>query len=149
MQTSAEQAGKYDASVRADLARLEGIGYPQLDIRGTTLSPDEYADLFKGAVCLQLYDAQAFADRISGVTLDAFSHGSPVISTPGSWIARMVERFDAGSVVPDTSPETVLAAVQQQIAGYGALAARAAAAGAVLQEENSAQTLFDLLTTRA
>ena len=149
LQTSPEQAGKYDPAIRADLKRLGDIGYPHLRIHGETLSPEQYADLFRGAICLQLYDAAAFADRISGVTLDAFSHGSPVISTPGSWIARMVERFGAGSTVADTSPATVLLAVQQQIAGYTTYAQRAVAAGAVLQEENSAQTLFDLLTTRA
>lgn len=149
LQTSPEQAGKYDAVIRADLKRLGEIGYPHLRIHGETLSPEQYADLFRGAVCLQLYDAAAFADRISGVTLDAFSHGSPVVSTPGSWIARMVERFGAGSIVSDTAPDTVLRAVQQQIAGYTGYAQRATEAGAVLQEENSAQTLFDLLTTRA
>ncbi|MGZ8289695.1 MAG: hypothetical protein ACXW3B_12225 [Telluria sp.] len=149
MQTSPEQAGKYDAAIRADLKRLEDIGYPHLEVRGTTLSPDEYAGLFTGAVCLQLYDAAAFADRISGVTLDAFSHGSPVISTAGSWIARMVERFGAGSIVADTAPETVLSAVQELIAGFDGYAERAAAGGAVLQQENSAQTLFDLLTKSA
>lgn len=146
LQTSPEQAGKYDAPIRADLKRLGEIGYPHLRIHGETLDPAQYADLFRGAICLQLYDAAAFADRISGVTLDAFSHGSPVISTPGSWIARMVQRFDAGSIVGDTSPAEVLAAVQQQIDAYAGYAQRASAAGAILQQENSAQTLFDLLT---
>lgn len=146
LQTSPEQAGKYDAPIRADLKRLSEIGYPHLRIHGETLDPAQYADLYRGAICLQLYDATAFADRISGVTLDAFSHGSPVISTPGSWIARMVQRFDAGAIVSDPSTESVLRAVQQQIEEYTDYAQRASAAGAVLQEENSAQTLFDLLT---
>ena len=146
LQTSPEQAGKYDPAIRADLKRLGDIGYPHLRIHGETLDPSQYADLFRGAVCLQLYDAAAFADRISGVTLDAFSHGSPVISTAGSWIARMVERFGAGTIVDGTSPDEVLRAVQQQVAGYEGFAQRASAAGAILQEENSAQTLFDLLT---
>lgn len=146
LQTSSEQAGKYDAAIRADLKRLGEIGYPHLRIQGETLDPAQYADLFRGAICLQLYDASAFADRVSGVTLDAFSHGSPVISTPGSWISRMVQRFDAGTIVADTSPASVLRAVQQQIDDYLEYARRAGAAGAILQEENSAQALFDLLT---
>lgn len=146
LQTSAEQEGKYDAGIRADLKRLDAIGYPHLSTRGQTLEPRQYADMFTGAICLQLYDAGVFSDRVSGVTLDAFSSGSPVVSTPGSWIARTVQRFDAGTVVGDARPESVLAAVEQQIVAYAGLAARARAAGKVLQEENSARTLFQLLT---
>lgn len=143
LQTSSE--GKVDASVRADLQRLDEIGYPYLQLCPATLDATQYAALFAGAICLQLYDAADFADRISGVTLDAFSSGAPVVTTAGSWIARMAQRFDAGDIVADTAPAQVLAAVQRQIADYGRLQLRARAAGDILQQENSADTLFKLL----
>jgi hypothetical protein len=146
LQTSSE--GKVDGATRADLDRLAAIAYPHLKICPDTLDAQQYAELFTGAICLQLYDAAAFADRISGVTLDAFSAGAPVITTAGSWIARMAERFGAGSVVAGTAPAQVLAAVKQQMAGYDSFQASAREAGDVLQQENSADTLYRLLATQ-
>lgn len=143
LQTSSE--GKVDAAIRADLQRLSAIAYPHLRLSPETLDAGQYADQYLGAICLQLYDAAAFADRISGVTLDAFSAGAPVITTAGSWIARMTERFGAGTVVQGTGAPQVLAAVQAQIAGYAQLQQRAREAGDVLQQENSSDTLFRLL----
>jgi glycosyltransferase involved in cell wall biosynthesis len=145
LQTSAEQFGKVDAATQADLQRLEAIGYPCLELQPATLDAADYADQYRGAVCLQLYDAAMFADRISGVTLDAFSAGCPVVSSAGSWIARMVSRFDAGLVVDSSSPQSVLDAVQRQIAEYDYFQRQARAAGDVLQQENSAETLYRLL----
>lgn len=145
LQTSAEQFGKYDATTQADLQRLQAIGYAHLELRPSTLDAAAYADLYRGAICLQLYDAEMFADRISGVTLDAFSAGSPVVSSAGSWIARMVSRFDAGLVVDANSPGPVLDAVRKQIAEYAYYQRQARAAGDVLQQENSADSLYRLL----
>ena len=145
LQTSAEHFGKLGAAIEGDLARLQAIGYAHLQQRPDTLNAGEYADLYRGAVCLQLYDSAAFADRISGVTLDAFSEGCPVVSTADSWIARMVQRFDAGQVVDTPAPHCVLAAVRQQIAQYAHYQGQARAAGDILQDENSAGTLYGLL----
>ncbi|MEJ1958866.1 MAG: hypothetical protein WDM70_04965 [Nitrosomonadales bacterium] len=75
LQTSSGHYGKYDAITLADIQRLQTIAYPHLRICADTLSASEYADLFAGAICLQLYDPADFADRVSGVTLDAFSVG--------------------------------------------------------------------------
>ncbi|MBC7453459.1 MAG: hypothetical protein H7335_07085 [Massilia sp.] len=145
LQTSAEQFGKYDAGIEADLQRLQAINYPCLEVRPATLDGAAYVDLYRGALCLQLYDAAHFLDRISGVTLDAFSAGCPVLSSSGSWIARMVQRFDAGLIVEATSAPVVLDALQQLIAQYPLFQQRARVAGDVLQQENSAQTLYRLL----
>ena len=43
-----------------------------------------YAKQFDGAICIQIYDRSDFADRISGVTLDAFMAGSPIMTTAGT-----------------------------------------------------------------
>lgn len=145
LQTSAEQFGKYDAGIAADLQRLEALGYPCLEVRPATLDAAAYADLYRGALCLQLYDAAHFQDRISGVTLDAFSAGCPVLSSNGSWTARMVERFDAGLVVETRSAPVVLAALKQIIEHYPRFQQQARAAGDTLQQENSAETLYRLL----
>lgn len=147
MQISGEHYGKYDAATQADIQRLKAIEYPKLHLHSETLTPKEYAGLFVGAICLQLYNPSIFADRISGVTLDAFSEGSPVIGTAGTWIARMVQRFDAGMEVKNSTVEGVWLAVQKVMAEYAHYHQKAHAAGSILQEENSAKTLYQALAS--
>jgi hypothetical protein len=146
LQNSPDHRGKYDEVTKAEIQRLEKIPYPYLRLFPETLKPDEYAELFAGAICIQLYNADLFADRISGVTLDALSAGSPIVTTAGTWTARMVQRFDAGKIIDGTGPEMTLSAIQEIIADYPRYSKNAYAAGQVLQRENSAEILFDTLT---
>jgi hypothetical protein len=80
------------------------------------------------------------------VTLDAFSAGCPIVASPGTWIARMAQRFDAGIVVQDMSAPQVLSAVQRIISEYARYNKHAIAAGKTLQEENNADALFKVIT---
>lgn len=145
IQTSAEHFGKCDAETMADIERLKSIPYPYLALRTEVLSPEEYEALFAGAIVIQLYSTTDFSDRVSGVTLDAFSGGCPVISTSNTWIARMVERFDAGSVVNSMSADTVLKSVTTIISDYSRYNRSAIKAGQTLQQENSANMLYQVL----
>ena len=145
LQNSPDHRGKYDAITKAEIQRLEKISYPYLRLYPETLKPDEYAELFAGAICIQLYNAELFTDRISGVTLDALTAGSPIVATAGTWIARMVQRFDAGEIIGSTEPENVLSAVQKIVSEYPRYSSNAYAAGQVLQQENSAEYLFNTL----
>lgn len=149
MQISAEHFGKYDAVTRADIQRLEDIAYPHLKLLPETLDSAAYANQFKGAVCVQLYDRHDFADRISGVTLDAFTAGCPIVTTAGTWMARIAQRFGAGTEVHELSLPDVLSAIQVIIADYPGFQARAGLAGKVLCEENNAANLYRVLIERA
>lgn len=142
LQNSPDHRGKYDEATNADIDRLKKINYPLLQLFPETLSSEEYANQFVGAICIQLYNVNDFADRISGVTLDALSAGSPIIATAGTWTARMVERFDAGLVIGRTEPEIVWSGVQKIIADYPRYNKNAYFAGLELQQENSAEILF-------
>jgi hypothetical protein len=146
IQMSAAHFGKYDADTLADIQRLKDTPYRYLELLTQTLSVAGYEALFPGALALQLYSANDFSDRISGVTLDAFSGGCPVLTTAGTWIARMVERFDAGTVTAETSPQQILGKIVGIIAAYDRYAANAAIAGRALQQENSASMLYEALT---
>jgi hypothetical protein len=145
LQNSPDHRGKYDAVTKAEIQRLEKIPYPYLRLFPETLKPDEYADLFVGAICIQLYNADLFSDRISGVTLDALSAGSPIVATAGTWTARMVQRFDAGKIIDSIGPEKTLSAIQEIIADYPRYNKNAYAAGLILQQENSAEFLYNTL----
>ncbi len=145
VQASADHFGKYDPGTKADILRLEGVRYPHLRIIRETLDGPPYADLFRGAICLQPYDRNDFADRISGVTLDALSAGCPVAATSGTWMARVVERFGAGRTLDDPAAPSLLSAVEGIRADFGRYRENAFRAGRTLQEENSARRLFSIL----
>lgn len=142
LQNSPDHRGKYDDATKTDIDRLKKITYPCLQLFPETLSADEYANLYAGAICVQLYNTADFSDRISGVTLDALSAGSPIVTTAGTWIARIVQRFDAGLVIDSAEPEQALLAIQKIIADYPRYNENAYKAGLALQQENSADFLF-------
>jgi glycosyltransferase involved in cell wall biosynthesis len=146
IQTSAEHFGKCDAATRADIERLKSIPYSYLAMRTEVLSTSDYQELYSGAIVIQLYNTTDFTDRVSGVTLDAFSGGCPVISTSGTWIARMVERFDAGLVVDSMLSQAILNAASTIISNYKRYNENAVNAGQILQQENNASALFEVLS---
>lgn len=145
LQNSANHHGEYDAATKADMQRLDKINYPYLQCVSETLDVKQYANQFAGSICIQLYDSNIFSDRISGVTLDALSAGCPIVTTGGSWIARMVQWFDAGVIVENPAPENVLAAIQKIMSDYKQYQKNAFEAGLSLQQENSAEFLFKKL----
>jgi glycosyltransferase involved in cell wall biosynthesis len=147
LQCSAEHYDKYDACTREDLVRLAAISYPLLETVTKTLSSTEYRALFTGGICLQPYEVKDFADRISGVTLDALSAGCPLVTVAGTWMSRIVERFGAGVVLDDADPTKMLAAVRSISADYASFRNNALNGGRILQEEMSAFHLFQILTS--
>jgi hypothetical protein len=90
VQITPDHYGKYDEPTRADVARLEAMDYGPLTLIRETPPPEPYAANFPGSICLQPYDAVEFADRVSGVTLDALTQGCPIVATAGTWTARLI-----------------------------------------------------------
>jgi len=142
LQTSARHYDKYDAATKMAMSRLESIHYSRLTVHRETLTERDYQKLFEGAICLQLYNPADFADRISGVTLDALSSGCPIVATAGTWSARMVQRFQAGAVMEGTDPQKLLQTIQGIIANYRHFSDNAFSGGQVLRTENSAENLI-------
>jgi glycosyltransferase involved in cell wall biosynthesis len=145
IQTSAEHYGKVDITARAEINRLDSILYAPLIRQRETLSADAYRALYDGAICLQPYDPLDFADRVSGVTLDALRAGAPVITTDHTWMANIVKRFDAGVVLQDRSAPSIHSAVETIRARFNDYQSNAHKASQALESENSAQHLIDAL----
>jgi hypothetical protein len=145
VQASPDHYEKHDAHVRSALDRLRGAEAPWLRILPDTLRGAEYREMFEGAIVLQPYARDDFEDRVSGVTLDAFNGGAPVVATAGTWMARAAERFDAGLGVGELSPGALLAAVERIRAEYPRYRRNAADAGARLREEHDARHLLEAL----
>lgn len=146
LQTSTEAHDRRDAATRAALARLAAIRYPPLRACPETLERAAYAELFRGAVCVQPYDPREFADRVSGVTLDALQAGAPVVATPGTWIARVVERFGAGVVAASPAPEHLHEAVERVRGDHARYQEQALRAGHALRAEHDGRHLLEALT---
>jgi len=147
IQASPDHYEKYGEGIRGDLDRLRKAAPSWLRTFPDTLGVEEYGKMFDGAIVLQPYARDDFADRVSGVTLDAFSAGAPVIATAGTWMARAVDRFAAGAAVPDLSPPALLSAVETIRADYPRYHRNAFEAGRTLQEEHSGRHLLEALAS--
>ena len=145
IQASPDHYDKQEEGIRDDLDRLRKAAPSWLRTYPETLGAEEYRRMFDGAIVLQPYARGDFADRVSGVTLDAFSAGAPVIATSETWMARAVVRFDAGLAVPDLSPPVLLSAVNTIRAEYSRYHRNALEAGRSLQEEHSARHLLEAI----
>ena len=146
VQASADHRQQYDEKTSHDIQLLERSGYANLQLITTALPQSEYLALFQGAIALQPYNPQDFADRISGISLDALSAGSPLIVSAGTWSARIVERFGAGKILSTWSPKAVMETIQIILNDWPTYQNRAYLAGQALQKEFSAGNLLDVLT---
>ena len=147
IQISSEHYNKYDKQTQLDIARLNNIHYKHLAIHKETLSENSYTKLFVGAICIQPYDQIAFADRVSGVTLDALMAGSPILSSAGTWIAKIVERFNAGVVLKSTSATEMHVALKEIINNYEMYSENAINASNALKDENNVTHLLSILSS--
>jgi glycosyltransferase involved in cell wall biosynthesis len=145
VQASPEHYGKIDEGIPAELDRLRKSSPARLTILPETLGASEYRAMFDGAIVLQPYSRDDFADRISGVTLDAFSAGAPVVATAGTWMARAALRFGAGVALEDPSPASILSAVEAVRAEYARFRRNAIEAGSTLRKEHDARRLLEVL----
>lgn len=141
LQASPRHYGKRDAAVVAELERLARIRYAPLELVRETLSPEAYDALFRDAICVQPYRREDFADRISGVTLDALRNGCPVVVPEGTWMARVVAETGAGVAVAELSPDGLLAAAETIRSDEAAFRERAARAAALLRERHDPRHL--------
>lgn len=145
IQTSAETQHARDSEVAGLLDHLARSSHRGLQLCSEALGPDAYRALFRGAIVVQPYSAADFADRVSGVTLDALSAGAPVVATAGTWMARLVDAHRAGIAVADLGPASLLRAIESVHADYAGFSARARLASASLREAHSARGLVDAL----
>jgi len=145
IQTSGDHYGRYDETTQTALARLKDVRYSQLMMLPDTLTRHDYVKLFRGAICLQPYDRTEYANKLSGITLDALTVGAPVVTLSRTWMAQMVGQYDAGVVVEEPTSDALYRAVQLVRDRYEQYSANAARAGLSLKEQNRWASLIDML----
>ncbi len=145
IQASANHWGEFPEGIPELVGALREINQDWLTLIDRALDPGAYAALFDHACVLQPYDPAVFAHRVSGVTLDAFEAGAPVVATAGTWSAREVESTGAGVVLASTSPEEIHRAVTLAMREYPRLHAAALAAAQAKRDEQARSPLWRIL----
>ena len=138
-----ERFDSYPEDTRESIKKI--LEYEHLKSIPVGLDLDMYLQQFGGAISLQLYDRKLFADRASGVALDALMHGTPCITLSNTWNAKLIQRFDAGVVIDDPTPENIHAAVTEIMNNYQEYSLKAAEGGKVVRKEHSMRNLLNLM----
>ena len=111
IQISPPNSGRYDQISQIAIQKLETLPQDNLTLYKTTLEQTKYQALFVNAICLMIYDSDSYYNKFSGVLLDAFYAGCPIVTTPGSYMEDVINRFKAGIIITDRNPETILNAI--------------------------------------
>jgi len=145
VQASGDHYGRHDMATRAQLARLSRLSDAGIEVIRKSLPLDQYARLFEGSICLQPYRPQDYVDKVSGITLDALRSGAPIITSAGTWMARIVAHTGAGEIIVDLRPESILAVTRRISADYSQYQKRALAAYDRLSDESGLAPLVAAL----
>jgi hypothetical protein len=145
VQASGDHYGRFDERTRADLRRLQRCAYPHLTVLADTLDAQQYQGLFAGAICLQPYGRDDYADKMSAVTFDALRSGAPIITVAGTTMAKIATDSGCGIVVDEATPRTLLQACLAIRQRYGEYSQRARLASAAHAPSSAWRPLIEPL----
>ena len=104
-----------DPRTRAARLELIGLGGGDLELIEGPLPLDAYQGRMRAANIVVLpYEPHAYAERSSGILMDALMAGAPCVVTGGGWMATMIEAAEASSpagVVAAADPRAIADAV--------------------------------------
>lgn len=145
IQVSKKHAGRHGHREAGVVEKLLNSGYLGLQADDKAPERSEYLSRFRGALVLAPYAREQFASQVSGVVLDALLHGTPVVTTKGTWPGAQVERFVAGVTIAERTPQALSAAIDEVLGDWAGYTARACEAAAILAEEHDPRHLLQLL----
>lgn len=145
LQISAPNSGRYDATTNEALRKLLALPTENLTVHKHTLERTAYQNLFTNAVCLLPYVQQSYHNKFSGIALDAFYAGCPIITTKHTWMGNTTERFNAGITIDKITPEQLLLALKVIAENYHQFTENARRAAQILSKEhNPLNTLYSI-----
>jgi hypothetical protein len=147
LQTSAPNSGRYDQNTIQALSKLKLLDYPNLITQTATLDKNQYLDFFKNSICLLLYDVSQYHNKFSGVMLDALNNSCPVITASNTWMGDTVAKYNAGIVVENYNPQTVLAALEVIMHNYPQFSANALLAAEQLEKIHNPKYTLDVVAS--
>ena len=141
-------AGGYEPGIPEAVSHLKAITEMQSNVTliETPLLPDEFGkQISKSSIVLCLYDPESYSHRLSGILLESFSRGKPVIVVRGSSLADRVERYGGGVIVDDVKPETVIWAIDTIRHNYREFSHEASVAGDEIRRVNTGANLARII----
>jgi glycosyltransferase involved in cell wall biosynthesis len=118
IQCSTPHGGKHDENIAAAITKLKAIKKTNISLLENTLTEDEYWKCFNGSICFAVYDRSKYADSVSGVLLDSISSHIPVVTTSNTWMSDIILKYQAGEVVDNCLPESLLKAITKIVNDY-------------------------------
>ncbi len=118
IQVSAPNSQRYDEATQQALQLLETIPGNNLILHKATLDQSQYLDLFNNSICLLLYDKNDYSDKFSGVALDAFYAGCPIITVKNTWMGDTTEKYQAGIALDNYDNTIIQQAIENIIKNY-------------------------------
>ncbi len=129
------------------LDRMRSLDYPNLELVDQTLSLADYHALFHDAICLLLYDREAYHDKFSSVALEALFSGAPVITPSGTWMGDVVAEHGAGVVLDEMSNPAIHKAIQRVRDDFPAFQKQSRTAGQILARLHDPRATLDYLAS--
>jgi len=142
VQCNPPSIGYYEPGIKKGVEHIKGLQRDRLYIFEESLPQNEYREfLNKSSIVWCLYDVLQYKNRVSGILLEAWALGKPVITTSGTWMAKQVEKYGGGIVLDTLEIQDILKAIEEIRGDYARFSAEAEAAGRILYEKNNGVAL--------
>lgn len=118
IQVSTPNSKRYDNETELALKTIQNIDNRNLVLHKDTLDQEQYLSLFNNAICLLLYDQKSYQDKFSGIALDAFYAGCPIVTIEDTWMGDIAQKYQAGIALHGYSLESIQTAIETIIKNY-------------------------------
>lgn len=149
IQISMPNSQRYDTQTTQALQMLETIPSENLTLYKHTLDKETYLGLFQNAICLLLYDQKGYSDKFSGIALDAFYAGCPIITVRNTWMGDTATKYQAGIAVESCDIELIKEAIYTVIKNYAFYQQNAKNAAVHLQKQHDPSNTLNCLEINA
>lgn len=133
---------EHNVQLKKSLQKLKSIAQNRdsLYLLKGPLPKNQYSQcLQKAAIVLLPYDQNHYKHTISGILLEAFALGKPVITTSGTWLAKQVKRYGGGITLGEAFTDAILAAIESIFKDYPKFCNEARSAGEKLKRIYNAE----------
>ena len=110
-----------------------------------SVSDEYYKWIARTDIMVLPYRKDFYYDKLSRVAIDGALAGMPIVYPAGTWLESFVRNYAAGVAFEPENPESLAQAIQNVLANFVKLKARAEARKQSTCEAFSARTFFNLI----
>jgi glycosyltransferase involved in cell wall biosynthesis len=108
-------------------------------------SEEYYEWIARTDIMVLPYRKDFYHDKLSRVAIDGALAGMPIVYPAGTWLESFVQEHAAGVAFLPEDPESLAEAIQEVLANFAELKARAEARKQSTREAFSSRTFFDII----